>query len=99
MSKPEVNPEEINKGTLVAVAVAAVAVIGIALKAMRKGPKDRKTGSQDPSLFENLATRKPSGGRVTNVATLELMVMQPRWVAPGESQQPRTSTPTSDDSV
>ena len=41
MSKPEVNPEEINKGTLVAVAVAAVAVIGIALIAMRKGPKDR----------------------------------------------------------
>ncbi|MES6220241.1 hypothetical protein U6L75_01250 [Cutibacterium acnes] len=65
MSKPEVNPEEINKGTLVAVAVAAVAVIGIALTATRKGPKDRKTGSQDPSLFENLATRKPSGGRVT----------------------------------
>jgi len=65
MSKPEVNPEEINKGTLVAVAVAAVAVIGIALKAMRKCPKDRKTGSQDQSLFENLATRKPSGGRVT----------------------------------
>ena len=36
MSKPEVSPEEINKGTLVAVAVAAVAVIGIALIAMRK---------------------------------------------------------------
>ena len=49
MSKPEVNPEEINKGTLVAVAVAAVAVIGIALKAMRKGRKHRKTSSHDPT--------------------------------------------------
>ena len=63
MSKLEINPEEIDKGTLIAVTVAAVAVAGIALVAVRKGPKDKKTGSHDPSLFETLATRKPAGGR------------------------------------
>ena len=55
MSKLEINPEEIDKGTLIAVTVAAVAVAGIALVAVRKGPKDKKTGSHDPSLFENLS--------------------------------------------
>ncbi|ERF57573.1 hypothetical protein H639_06278, partial [Cutibacterium avidum TM16] len=45
MSKLEINPEEIDKGTLIAVTVAAVAVAGIALVAVRKGPKDKKTGS------------------------------------------------------
>ena len=62
MSKLEINPEEIDKGTLIAVTVAAVAVAGIALVAVRKGPKDKKTGSHDPSLFENLSKRKPAGG-------------------------------------
>ena len=57
MSKLEINPEEIDKGTLIAVTVAAVAVAGIALVAVRKGPKDKKTGSHDPSLFENLSKR------------------------------------------
>ena len=61
MSKLEINPEEIDKGTLIAVTVAAVAVAGIALVAVRKGPKDKKTGSHDPSLFENLSKRKPAG--------------------------------------
>ena len=65
MRRTETNPEEIDKGTLIAVTVAVVAMVGIALVALRKGPKDKKTGSQDPSLFENHAQRKPSGGRVT----------------------------------
>ncbi|MSS44801.1 hypothetical protein FYJ43_01755 [Cutibacterium sp. WCA-380-WT-3A] len=63
MSKTDIRPEEITKGTLITVAVAAVAIVGIAVVALRKGPRDK--GSQDPSLFENLAQRKPSGGRVT----------------------------------
>ncbi|BCQ01714.1 hypothetical protein TPCV2_08830 [Cutibacterium avidum] len=63
MSKLEINPEEIDRGPLIAIAVAAVAVVGIALVAVRKGPKDTKTGSHDPSLFENLSKRKPAGGR------------------------------------
>ena len=62
MSKLEINPEEIDRGPLIAIAVAAVAVVGIALVAVRKGPKDTKTGSHDPSLFENLSKRKPAGG-------------------------------------
>ena len=49
MSKLEINPEEIDRGPLIAIAVAAVAVVGIALVAVRKGPKDTKTGSHDPS--------------------------------------------------
>ena len=40
MSKLEINPEEIDRGSLIAIAVAAVAVAGIALVAVRKGPKD-----------------------------------------------------------
>ncbi|REB69585.1 hypothetical protein CP880_07955 [Cutibacterium namnetense] len=66
MNTPEINSEEIDKGTLIAVAVAAVTVVGIALVAARKGPADKKTDSQDPSLFENLAKRRPFGGRITH---------------------------------
>ena len=51
MNTPEINSEEIDKGTLIAVAVAAVTVVGIALVAARKGPADKKTGSQDLSLI------------------------------------------------
>ncbi|WP_408640114.1 hypothetical protein [Cutibacterium equinum] len=61
--KSQNNPEQTDKGSLVAVAVAAVAIVGIALIAGRKGSKDKKTGSHDPSLFEDLSKRTPSGGR------------------------------------
>ena len=63
MSKLEINPEEIDRGPLIAIAVAAVAVVGLALVAVRKGPTATQPGSHDPSLFENLSKRKPAGGR------------------------------------
>ncbi|MGK2309916.1 hypothetical protein [Cutibacterium sp. V947] len=63
MSTTEINPAEIDKGTLLAVTVAAVAVVGIALVAARKAPKDKKAGSHDPSLSERLSEGKPADGR------------------------------------
>ena len=42
MSKLEINPEEIDRGPLIAIAVAAVAVVGIALVAVRKGGVTRE---------------------------------------------------------
>ena len=91
MSKLEINPEEIDRGPLIAIAVAAVAVVGIALVAVRKGPKDTKTGSHDPSLFENLSRLA--------VAIREPTATPPQWVAPGVCRPPRPSTPTSDNSL
>ena len=97
MSKLEINPEEIDRGPLIAIAVAAVAVVGIALVAVRKGPKDTKTGSHDPSLFENLSKRKPAGGR--KARRRDPPATPPQWVAPGVCRPPRPSTPTSDNSL
>ncbi|MDO4412655.1 hypothetical protein [Cutibacterium sp.] len=63
MSKTEINAEQVDKGTVIAVAAVAVAVVGIVLMAVHRGPKDKKTASHDPAVFDDLAKRKPAGGR------------------------------------